>query len=150
MVEISEKPKELPQESESWNGLPSSILFVSIWLILRNIVSVPVAWLIAIAITSCVDYRMMPKPNFSFLKYFVVMQAWAIAAVVAIWFIPQQLQQVLPQFWAYTLPALLFFNIIYFVPPLEGGKRETAWWKWALGSFGFAILVGLVMTYLWR
>lgn len=114
----------------------------------RTFISVPMAWILAATIATCIEYALHPKPRVGFIRYFLGIQVFILFAVAALWLIPQQLEGIIPTFWAYSLPAFLLFTAIYFVPPLKIGKTEILPWKWILGSAVGAVLHGLVMSYL--
>ena len=141
---------EQSQKSSFWSGFWFPAVFGFSSSIFREFVSFHAAWFLAGILASFVSYVALPKPRVGIVKYFVFIQVCLLVTLVAIWFVPPLLQSIMPAFWAYALPALLLGNAIYFVPPLDGSKRDTAWWKWFLGSLVFAGFFGWFLSSLER
>ncbi len=92
-------------------------------------------------------YFTLPKPRPGFVKFFLYEMAVLAAVLAALWLVPEALAKIMPEFWAYSLPALLLFNTAYFLPPLIGSRIERgAWWKWLLGSLLFAGIYGWAIS----
>lgn len=145
MEEISEKTEQ-SQKSSFWRGFWVSGVFGFSSSIFREFFSLPVAWFFAGMITSCISYITLPKPRIGILRYFAFTQIALLVIFLVIWVVPPFFQRFMPTLWAYALPVLLLGNVIYFVPPLDGNPRDTAWWKWFLGSLIFAGLFGWILS----
>jgi hypothetical protein len=146
IAETNEKSKESIPESRFWRGVWFPLLIGFFSPILQRYFSLPTTLIIISTIASFLSYFTPPKPKINFVKFFLIMQAVMLAAAFGIWLLPQQLEKAMPVFWAYFLPALLLFNAAYFVPPLDGRKRE-AHWKWILTSFLLALFYALAICY---
>ncbi|HEX9963320.1 MAG TPA: hypothetical protein VGB00_20480 [Pyrinomonadaceae bacterium] len=143
-MEIAEKTGK-KQKSSFWSGFWFPVVFSFSSGILRGYVSIFTAWILAGLLATFISYFAESETKAGFVKYFLYIQACMLAALAALRLIPHQLREVIPEFWAYAVPALLLFNAFYFVPPLDGSSRG-AWWKWVLGSFLFAGLYGWAMS----
>ncbi|MCW5959805.1 MAG: hypothetical protein KIS76_06545 [Pyrinomonadaceae bacterium] len=146
MTEIAETFKQ-SQKSSFFEGFWFLVVFGLSASIFLEFIYLPFAWLLAGLLATCVSYFTLSKPRVAFIKYFAVIQTVLLVTLTVVFFIPRQLREIIPKFWAYAFPLFLVSNVCYFVPPLDGSKRG-AWWKWFLGSFVFAGLFGWIMSYL--
>lgn len=151
MAEIVETTEQ-PKKSSFWNDLSSGFWFPVIFSIgssiLRNGFGVyaPIAWIIWGAITICICYRIEPKPKIGFIKHFLLVESGLIVMIIALWYAPQWLSSVMPEFWAYTLPAVPVFIAAYFIRPLFGNGKSVNFLWWIIGSVALAALFGYFIS----
>ena len=144
IAETTEQPKKPSIWKDFWSGFWFPIIFILGSSIFRKGFGfyAPAVWIVWGAITICICYRIEPKPKVGFIKYFLFIETGLIVFVLALWFAPKFLRATMPEFWAYTLPAIPVFIAAYFVRPFLGdGKRGNFLWC-LVGSVALAALFG--------
>lgn len=145
MEEIAETIKQ-PQKSSFWNDYSFPIVFGFCSPMFREFLPQILAWILAGIFASFVSYFTLPKPRVGIIKYLAVIQVGLFIVFLAIWFVPLKLQNIIPTFWSYFLLILFLGNALYFVPPLDGNRREMVWWKWSFGSMVLAVIFSYILS----
>lgn len=141
---VSEEEAQFKHKLRPYSGWALSTMFVCV--IAANVFQ-DLGWLpyivgfsLASALVLVIEYWISPKPPVSFPIWVLKILALLIFVLLGLWIIPKVLSRWIWAPLAYGLPAFISLLSIYWMPPLYPIKRSDTLWKWALISFGFALV----------
>lgn len=102
----------------------------------------PQSFVLAYGLGTILAYWRTPKPREGFLRWTLKVVGLFLNFYFGLVSVPESLRGVLPDAWAFGLPAFGFLLALHIVPPLLKVGRDYPFWQWLLFSAALAALWG--------